>query len=397
MRNKKKKAYLPSHSASLESFLTVAVSVICVILLVAGCAPTNTSLSAGGIQDEAVRAEARKQKEAAFAMHMKRQEHAFSIAFPLLAEAAALAPDEGESACGFLIHTIESYREDFREAAAQYYNLDKQVAVRYVHPQFPAAEAGLCVGDKIVSMNGKSLVGITREEYKKIGGELKPVNGKPLELTVNRNGETIPMSIGGKPFCQYPVLLFSHDKINAFSDGKYIILTTGMYRMAQKDEELALVLAHEIAHNFLKHRKQKEQKAAPGTILDFAVAITLGINTHGAIGNMVAAPYSREFEREADYVGLYLAARVGYDISDSANFWRRMAIEDPSSIEKAYSNTHPSSPERYLAIEKAVQEINEKKQLGMPLVPNIKPKPSATRTSSENSDGTRSDSSSDRH
>jgi predicted Zn-dependent protease len=134
----------------------------------------------------------------------------------------------------------------------------------------------------------------------------------------------------------------------------------------------------------MKHRKQRDEKAAPGTILDFAIAITLGINTHGTFGNMASAPYSKDFESEADYVGLYLAARAGYDISESANFWRRMAVENPASIEKSYSNTHPSSPERFLAIEKAVNEINGKKQLGMPLVPNIKPKPAAKSASPQN-------------
>jgi membrane-associated protease RseP (regulator of RpoE activity) len=168
---------------------------------------------------------------------MKRQEHVYRIAYPLLAEAAVLNPDEAELTCGLLVHNIESYREDFREAAGQYYNLDKQIAVRFVHPQFPAACAGVCNGDKIVSINGKAIAGTTQEDLKKVVAELKPAGGKPLDMAVSRNGEVTQLSIEGKSYCPYPVLLFTGDKINAFSDGKYIILTTGIYRMAQTDEE----------------------------------------------------------------------------------------------------------------------------------------------------------------
>jgi predicted Zn-dependent protease len=156
--------------------------------------------------------------------------------------------------------------------------------------------------------------------------------------------------------------------------------------MTQSDAELALILSHEIAHNLLGHRRQTAEKAAPGTLLDVAIGLTTGIHTHGAFARMVSEPYSKNFEREADYVGLYLAARAGFDISESANFWRRFSIENPASIERSYSNTHPSSPERFLAIENAVKEINNKKQLGMPLIPDIKIKPPANPSSSGDSE-----------
>lgn len=372
MKEKKRIIDLHFHLVSYVTFvLAAAIFIVPMTSLLSGCAPTSKP---GGVQDEAVRTEARMQKEAAFATAMKRHDHVYTIAFPLLAEASALNPDEAEPTCGFLIHSLESYRENFREAAVRYWNLDKQIAVRYVAPQFPAASCGLCAGDRITSINGKPVAGATLEDLKKTVAEMKPVEGKPLELAVNRNGEVIQMNIEGKSYCPYPVFLFTSDKINAFSDGKNILLTTGMYRMAQTDEELAVILSHEIAHNLMKHRKQLAEKAAPGTVLDVIVSVALGVSTNGTFGNMVAASYSKDFEREADYVGLYLTARAGYDISDAANLWRRMAIEHPSTIENSYSSSHPSNPERFIAIEKAVKEINEKKQLGVPLVPNIKPK-----------------------
>jgi membrane-associated protease RseP (regulator of RpoE activity) len=389
MKQKKRVVDSCFRSASPEIFVSsAAFFIISLTLFLVGCAPAaRTVQPAAGMQDEAVRAEATKQKEAAFATHMKRVAHVFDTAFPLLAEAAALDPSQGVPTCGFFVHNIESYSADFRDAAARYFNVDKQIAVSYVHPQFPAAAAGLRVGDNILSIKGKPLAGATKEELKKILAEMKPVGGNPLDLTIDRNGEVIQMNIEGKSYCSFPVLLFTSDNVNAFSDGKHILLTTGMYRMTQTDEELAFILSHEIAHNLMKHGKQKAEKAAPGTVLDVALAITLGINTRGAFGNMVAAPYSKDFEKEADYVGLYLAARAGYDISEAANFWRRMAVEHPSSIERSYSNTHPTTPERFVAIERTIKEINEKKQLGMPLIPDTKmPGPSAQPPPSSNTE-----------
>ena len=81
-----------------------------------------------------------------------------------------------------------------------------------------------------------------------------------------------------------------------------------------------------------------------------------------------AAAFSQEFESEADYVGVYHAARAGFDVSNAATMWRRMGTKNPRSI-SLLGTTHPSTAKRYLAIEKAVQEIELKRQAGLPLVP----------------------------
>ena len=76
-------------------------------------------------------------------------------------------------------------------------------------------------------------------------------------------------------------------------------------------------------------------------------------------------------DTDADYVGLYLAARAGYEIRTAVDFWRRMAVEPPGSIGESMLSSHPSSPERSAGLEQAVREIEAKRRAGQPLVPRF--------------------------
>ena len=153
-------------------------------------------------------------------------------------------------------------------------------------------------------------------------------------------------------------------------------VTSGMERFAHKDTELALVIGHEIAHNILEHITKKNSNTALGTIADIlitsAIAVTTGavVNTGNIFQGIGAKAHSKEFEAEADYAGLYIVARGGYNINNVADFWRKMGTETPSSIEKNYSSSHPSSAERFIAIDKAINEINIKKQKGSQIIPD---------------------------
>jgi predicted Zn-dependent protease len=80
--------------------------------------------------------------------------------------------------------------------------------------------------------------------------------------------------------------------------------------------------------------------------------------------------YSVGFEREADYVGAYYAARAGYDTKSTEEIWRRMALVHPHSI--LSGRTHPIAAVRFLQIQKTTAEIEEKKRRGQPLNPALK-------------------------
>lgn len=165
--------------------------------------------------------------------------------------------------------------------------------------------------------------------------------------------------------------------INAYADGEHIFVTPGMMRFIQNDEELALVLSHELAHNVMGHVASKQINMIAGSILGIAldtVAASQGYNTQGGFtrlgGDVGAVSYSTSFEKEADYVGLYIMSQSGYEVRQAENFWRRFSVLEPEAIQG--SITHPSNPERFLAMKKTINEIQYKRQHRVPLVPDFK-------------------------
>ncbi len=89
---------------------------------------------------------------------------------------------------------------------------------------------------------------------------------------------------------------------------------------------------------------------------------------------MAAQIFSQEYELETDYAGVYYAAHAGYDVSEAVDFWRRMAVEHPGSIDFR-GISHPSTAIRFLAIEGTVKEINEKETSELSIMPNLKERP----------------------
>ena len=178
--------------------------------------------------------------------------------------------------------------------------------------------------------------------------------------------------------CNFRLEITTQRGINAYANGEKVVITPAMMMFAEDDTHLAFVIAHELAHNIMDHPQRAQQNVLGGAILGTAVDIlasSAGASTGGAFGKMgaqgVMMRYSPDFEKEADYIGLYILARAGYDISRAPNFWRAMSQHDPDGI--YVRTTHPTNPERYVVMRKTINEINSKRQIGMPLMPEFLP------------------------
>ena len=152
------------------------------------------------------------------------------------------------------------------------------------------------------------------------------------------------------------------------------MITPAMMRFINKDEELAFILAHELSHNIMGHPQSLRQNALGGAILGAladALAGRGGVNTHGdftrAGAEIGVLAYSADFEREADYVGMYILARSGYRPDDVPNFWRRLSVKQPKAI--FVGVTHPTNPERYVTMQKAIAEVRYKQAHRQALLP----------------------------
>lgn len=178
--------------------------------------------------------------------------------------------------------------------------------------------------------------------------------------------------------CEYPFVLDPEGKeVNAYTDGKKIVITPAMMQFAYVDTQLATVLYHEFAHAIMSHPSKTQQNVAIGSILGIAVdtlARTQGFDTGGTFSKIGAhgavMRYSQGFEREADYIGMYVLDRAGYDVSQAGTLWRRMAALNPDGIYTG--TTHPTTAERYLLLNKTADEINAKKQQGLAVLPEQK-------------------------
>ncbi|MBG56809.1 MAG: hypothetical protein CMK46_00790 [Porticoccus sp.] len=189
---------------------------------------------------------------------------------------------------------------------------------------------------------------------------------KAASIYYCRNLEAAPEN------CRFPVLLVDDQSINAFADGEKVYIPVGMIRFVENDDELALIVGHELAHNILMHTNKKLGNALLGTLVDALFLASTGVDTSGAFGEAGAKAYSQGFESEADYLGLYISARAGYDIDTASLIWRRMAIEHPSAILERYNSTHPSTPERFTSLTAAADEIRSKQDRGLALLPTIR-------------------------
>ena len=268
----------------------------------------------------------------------------------------------------------KAYDKKWRGAYAQRLGLDlhDRPTVTTLTPMLSYASDVLQPGDIILQVDGKD-ISKGKKGVRQIQKALRKANknkAESVQVRFYRAGVTYDAEIAGVYRCDLGVFYVTDDTINAFADGENIYFTQGMMDFIRSDEELAYVLAHEVAHNSMRHIEAKMANARGGAffglLLDIAAAAG-GVDTGGAFTDAGmqagAAAYSVEFEQEADYVGMYMLDRAGYETAGAADMWRRMAVRDPRGI--SYVSTHPSFSMRTLALEETSEEISLKKQAGV--------------------------------
>jgi predicted Zn-dependent protease len=161
--------------------------------------------------------------------------------------------------------------------------------------------------------------------------------------------------------------MLDRQEINAGAAPNLILVTYGLMNFTKSDDEIAMVLGHELAHITKGHIS----KITGIQILTGLAAIGLGIlsdqlspgsgvdviRAASGISEIFGRSYSRDLEREADYFGLRYVKLAGYDYKVASEVWERFANEVPKSMVQSFLNTHPSSPERMVRIQKIIREL----------------------------------------
>lgn len=281
---------------------------------------------------------------------------------------------------GVRFENLNDYSREARNAAQTLWGLSDRPSVAWIAADSPASEAGLRPRDQLLAINGEAIRPGRNSSRQAINRLRDATANGQVTLQMMRGVETFVVTIEPEESCAYQFFLVEGNEINAAADGRTIYLNRGMLRFVRTDEELALVLGHELAHNAMRHIEAMQTNAMVGAVggamLDILAAAG-GINTGGAFsdagGDIGRMMFSQAFESEADYVGLYFTARAGFDTTDVENFWRRMAAENPRGIRFAYR--HPNSAERYLGLAATRQEIADKLARGVALRPNMRGEP----------------------
>jgi predicted Zn-dependent protease len=155
------------------------------------------------------------------------------------------------------------------------------------------------------------------------------------------------------------ILAAGENSINAGSTFGKIIVTDGMMHFVNSDDELAMILGHELAHITQGH---VSRGAVNNTILGLGSALA-GVFMPGAdqatglVGQMFLNHFNQDQEREADQVGLRYAYTAGYDPEAAARVMQRMAAEVPETAAAGFFSSHPSSVERAASLQHLAAQL----------------------------------------
>jgi hypothetical protein len=228
---------------------------------------------------------------------------------------------------GFSVETLDQYAVAERRDAGTQFGLRDRPQISAVAPGSAAEKAGLRTGDEIVAVDdvlvvpalgGKPSYARTAAVEAALAAAL---NRPPVKLTLA--SRTVYLT--GDRGCRSAVQLVPGGRFDASADGHYVQISGPMYEFAAGDDELAFLIAHELAHNLVPEAKRAESGAG-----------------------------QRAAELAADRSAIRMMARAGYDVGVVVPFLDRMRRKAPLSW---LDGTHPRWSARIAAAIKTVASI----------------------------------------
>lgn len=167
---------------------------------------------------------------------------------------------------------------------------------------------------------------------------------------------------------QWEISLIESKQVNAFCmpGGKIAFFTGLINNLKLTDDEVAIVMGHEIAHALREHGRERAAKSAltnaGAKIAGLGLSAILGIDPNltttatGGIAGLTMLKFSRDDEIEADLVGLDIVARAGYDPRAGVALWEKMGMLNKNAPPQ-WLSTHPAGKNRIAQIRSQLPQV----------------------------------------
>ena len=214
-------------------------------------------------------------------------------------------------------------------------------------------------------------IGLGKQLAQEVERSSKLIDDPVVTEYVNRVGQNLVRNSDAR--VPFTIKVIDSDEINAFAlPGGFFYVNSGLILHAQEESELAGVMAHEISHVTARHGTKNATK---GELMQLATIPLMILGPAGWAGYglyeglNLAIPvtylkFSRDAEREADFLGLQYMYKAGYDPNSYVTFFERIQADEkrrPGTIPKVFS-THPPTPERIANTQKEIARILPAKQ-----------------------------------
>ncbi len=225
--------------------------------------------------------------------------------------------------------------------------------------------------DQVIFISEEKEMALGADAFRSVLRQARLSTNAEINEMVNRVGQRIA-AVVDRPTYHWEFAVIDDDTtMNAFAlPGGKVAVYTGILKRTDNEAGLATVIAHEIAHALQRHGAERMSRgildkiAQIGAIAGAATGIVnpeVAISAMSVYGLGVTLPHNRRQESEADYIGLQLMAKAGYDPREAIRFWERMSGCPKQMIGKfcfrsnaavpAFLSTHPSDVLRIQNIE----------------------------------------------
>ncbi len=212
-------------------------------------------------------------------------------------------------------------------------------------------------------------IALGEKAFKELLKSVKLSEDKEKTELIKKVGSKIA-SVAEQPKYKWEFVLIDDTKtVNAFClPGGKVGFYSGILKLCPTEEDIAVVMAHEVAHAIARHGaeritqlmlidiaedfisvaiKNKTPQAQKAILTAYGLGMTLG----------VMLPFSRQNEYEADYIGLILMAKAGYNPQAAVTFWERMLKFSSGKNIPEFLSTHPNDEKRIENIKKHLPEV----------------------------------------